>query len=68
MPSIRTAIMTELDAVLASLAELENRGLIESEETRIIVRNAISAFVVAIEAIEARLAALENASRRVKMN
>jgi hypothetical protein len=68
MPSIRTAIMTELDAVLASLAELENRGLIESEETRIIVRNAISAFVVAIEAIEARLAALENASRRAKMN
>jgi hypothetical protein len=60
--------MTELDAVLASLAELENRGLIESEETRIIVRNAISAFVVAIEAIEARLAALENASRRAKMN
>ena len=68
MPSIRTAIMTELDAVLASLAELENRGLIESEETRIIVRNAISAFVVAIEAIEARLATLENASRRAKMN
>ncbi len=65
---VRAPILRDLDDVLASLSKLEDLGLIENEEARAVIRTAITTVVTAIEAIEARLAALENAPRPANMH
>jgi hypothetical protein len=65
---VRAPILRDLDDVLASLAKLEDLGLVENEEARAVIRTAITTMVTAIEAIEVRLAVLENASRPADMH